>query len=64
MDNKLIQIMPAPAGIYAITYNDNGNEIKIPLLAVGLTENGRISLLYADLDGSVRKASEIFVSRR
>ncbi len=64
MDSKLIQIIPAPAGICAITYNDTGDQIKIPMLAVGLTENGRISLLYADLDGSVRKANEIHVSGR
>jgi len=64
MDNKLIQIMPAPAGIYAITYNDAGNQVTVPPLAIGLTDQGEIKLIFIDLDDSIRITNDIYVNRR
>jgi len=58
--DKLIQIIPAPAGLYARTYDDGGNKKNLPLIALGLTETGKVRLLYLDADGEVSEASESY----
>ena len=57
--DKLIQIIPAPAGLYTRTYDDDGNKKTLPLIALGLTDGGGIRLLYLDADGEIREASEV-----
>lgn len=46
MDAKIIQIMPAPVGVCGVTFDDCGNRIEVPLLAIGLTDFGGIEFLY------------------
>ncbi|NLF46144.1 MAG: hypothetical protein GX581_08710 [Syntrophomonadaceae bacterium] len=59
MADKIIQIIPAPAGIYTRTLDDDGKEKTIPLIALGLTELGQIRLLYLDFDGEIREAETV-----
>jgi hypothetical protein len=57
--NKIIQIMPAPAGLKGVIFDDCGNRRLVPLLAVGLTEHGGIRFLYIENGNSIGYAKEV-----
>ena len=58
MDNQIIQIMPAPGNLFVTTNDDCGNQIKVPVLCLALTEFGFIQFMYVDSDGRAKKAWE------
>lgn len=49
-EHQIIQIMPAPAGMRAV-YFDNGIEIFSPILCLGLTKSGMVVALDFSTDG-------------
>lgn len=57
MDNKIIQIMPAPESLYAVYYNEK-KEIISKILCLGLTDGGDILLLDIDEYGIVSEATD------
>lgn len=58
--SQLVRIIPPPAGLHAVIYDDDGNRKAVPLIALGLTKYGEIQFLYIGNGGAkVRKASEV-----
>lgn len=57
MENKIIQIIPAPKNLYAI-YDDEKKEIISKILCLGLTDSGDILLLDVDEYGIVGEATD------
>lgn len=62
MENRLIQIIPAPKGIFAITHDDCGERKEVHLICLGLTAQGEIQFYYWD-DGTCRQTWDV-VDRR
>ena len=57
METKIIQLIPVPAGLYGLAWDDCGNRRTVPLVAVALTETGKVVFLYLD-NGIVARTSE------
>jgi hypothetical protein len=45
---KIIQIIPAPAGMFAVYRGDDGDEFRLPIVALGLTDIGKVVPLEID----------------
>ncbi len=59
---RIVQIMPAPEGLFAITYDDSGNQKEVPLLCLGLADCGVIKFFYLE-DGRACETKEV-IDRR
>ncbi len=57
---KIIQIMPAPAGMFAVYAGDDVEpEYRLPIVAIGLSENGYVVPLEIDGIGTIGEVSSI-----
>lgn len=57
---KLIQLIPAPTGLKAKTYNDNGDQVAAPVIALGLTDKGKVYYLIVGSNGQVGQIKEAY----
>ena len=57
LDEKIIQIMPAPSDLYAIFKNSYGN-VHSKIICIALTNEGNVQLLDVDEMGFVSDVSE------
>lgn len=55
---KIIQIIPAPEGFYAV-YEDEGKETYAKIVCLGLTEDGGVCFMDYDADGIIHIVNEI-----
>lgn len=55
MNDKYVQIMPAPNNLYAI-YEDEGEEIESRIVMFALNEDGDITMLDMDKNGWLDEA--------
>lgn len=62
-DNRLIQIMAAPKGLFTKTHNDDGDRVELPLLCMGLTDVGIIKFYFLE-DGRVQETKEVIDRRQ
>lgn len=51
MEDKIIQIMPAPTNMFAVYGLGNGEEFCSKIICLGLTSSGDILLLDSDDSG-------------
>jgi hypothetical protein len=58
---KIIQIIPAPAGMFAVYSDpvDTDQEYRLPIIAIALNDIGNIVPLELDNDGSITVACDI-----
>ncbi|MGE5415883.1 MAG: hypothetical protein ACM3UZ_03830 [Acidobacteriota bacterium] len=56
--SKIVQIIPAPKNLMGFTHNDEGEEIKVPILCLALTERGEIQFMVMS-DGRATRAIEV-----
>lgn len=57
--DKIIQIIPAPPGMYAAYKDlDGGEDIHAPVICLGLWNDGGVSFLNVDSDGFIHVAEE------
>ncbi len=57
MNDKYVQIMPAPSNLYAI-YDNDGEELESKIIMFALMENGDIEMLDVDSDGWIDDVRE------
>ncbi len=58
MDDKIIQIMPAPDNLYAV-YDDDGEELKTKIVCLALTNDGDVFMMDSDDDGIIREIGAV-----
>lgn len=63
ISNKMIQIIPAPNGLYAVTHDDCGYRKEVPLVCFGLKDYGAIRGYHVE-DGQLHESDEIIDRRR
>lgn len=52
MEDKIIQIIPAPTNLRTV-YQDEGEEIISKVLCIALRDNGEVSLIDISSDGLI-----------
>ncbi|MFB3231458.1 pathogenicity island protein [Staphylococcus pseudintermedius] len=57
MNDKYVQIMPAPPNLYAI-YDEDGEEIESKIIIFALREDGEIDMLDMDMTGWIDDVRE------
>ena len=60
--DRIIQIIPAPEALMARTYDDNGNQLAAPVIALGLTAKGTVYYLIVGDNGQVERIREAYRS--
>jgi|GEM_PF-1972886 hypothetical protein len=58
--DKIIQLIPAPEALRARTYDDNGNQMAAPVIALGLTAKGNVYYLIVGDNGQVERIREAY----
>lgn len=53
MNEKIIQIIPAPKGFYALYEHEDGNLTKTEIVCIGLSEDGGAFFLDYAEDGEI-----------
>lgn len=59
MDEKIIQIMPAPDNLYAQYKMDEGDIHESKVLCLGLLNNGDVIMLDVDGTGYIEDVTEL-----
>ncbi len=57
---KVIQIMPAPEGLYSVYLDDDGTTHDVPVVCLGLTEEGEVVLMDIDSTGYIDTTASNF----
>ena len=59
MNEKIIQIMPAPKGIYAIYKDGDGSLTRTEIICIGLSDDGGVFFLDYSEDGEINIVNSI-----